>query len=166
MQREAADKFCGARRGYLYAALLAPWFEASIIHHFQRSDFTPSPRVDVVMLRLNKRGPPLIVSHERQLYRDFVVHAFVTRQPTLSHTLKAMLSHQQLRQMTRTLGIDLCVPPSTLTTQQWIQLFHHFSQIGSPQARRLISGSERRLRQQQAKLHKVHRTRAAQARSG
>ncbi|HEY7974019.1 MAG TPA: 23S ribosomal RNA methyltransferase Erm [Ktedonobacterales bacterium] len=164
VQREAAEKFCGMPREYLYAILLKPWFTVDIVYHFMRSDFMPVPGVEVVMLRLQKRGPPLIAAHERQLFRDFVVYGFVTRQPTLDHILHRVFSHRQRQQAMRLFALDLGATPSTVTFPQWIELFHYFMRVGSAQARQTISGSERRLRQRQAQLHKTHRTRGSRGR--
>src|SRR6266699_5222722 len=58
VQKEAAGKFLGRPRESLYAVLVKPWFELDVVHRFRRRDFVPTPRVDVVMLRLRKRGPP------------------------------------------------------------------------------------------------------------
>jgi 23S rRNA (adenine-N6)-dimethyltransferase len=159
MQREAAEKFCGTQREYLYAVLLKPWFAVNVLYHFRRSDFTPAPNVEVVMLRLQKRGPPLITPSERQMYRDFVVYGFVTRQPTIDLILRGILSHRQRQQALRICAIAPDATPSAIAFPQWIELFHHVMRVASPQARQTISGSERRLCQRQAQLHKLHRTR-------
>jgi 23S rRNA (adenine-N6)-dimethyltransferase len=74
MQREAAEALLGAPRESLRSLLLKPWFEAEVVHRFRRSDFMPLPHVDVVMLRLRKRGPPLVSSREGQCFRDFAVY--------------------------------------------------------------------------------------------
>src|SRR6266540_2545984 len=81
MQREAAERFSGEPRGTLQAMLLAPWFDASTVHNFRRTDFDPMPLVDVVMLRLRKRGPPLVCPSNAQLYRDFLTYCFTCWQP-------------------------------------------------------------------------------------
>ena len=52
MQREDAERFAGRPRESLYALLLKPWFEPSILHTFRRTDFVPAPQVEAVMLRL------------------------------------------------------------------------------------------------------------------
>jgi len=158
MQREAAGKFCGIPREYLYAVLLKPWFEPDILYHFRRDDFAPAPHVDVVMLRMRKRGPPLIAPHERQLFRDFAVYGFVTRRPTLDHILRDILTHHQRQHAQRLYGIDLHATPSAISFPQWLHLFRHFLRVATPQARQIIDGSERRLREQQTHIHKVHRT--------
>ncbi|HET9111342.1 MAG TPA: 23S ribosomal RNA methyltransferase Erm [Ktedonobacterales bacterium] len=163
MQREAAETFCGSPRECLYSVLLKPWFTVEVTHHFRRSDFTPVPNVEVVMLRLQKRGPPLIAASERQLFRDFVVYGFATRQPTLEQTLRGVFSRRQLQQVIRTCAIPPDASPSSLVFPQWVELFQCFTRVGGAEARRLISGSERQLRQRQARLHKIHRTSAGRA---
>lgn len=159
MQREAAEKFLGQPRESLYAILLKPTFEPELLHHFRRSDFTPAPRVDVVMLRLRKRGPPLIVPKDMPLFRDFVIYSFTTPQSSLRSTLKGIFTLPQLKQLSRNLSVDLADTPTSLSFEQWLSLFHLFKELAGPQALVAISGSERRLRQQQTRLEKLHRTR-------
>lgn len=159
MQREAAEKFCGLPREYLYAVLLKPWFTVDIVYHFRRSDFTPAPNVEVVMLRLQKRGPPLIAPSERQLFRDFIVYGFVTPLPTLERTLQPLAPHRRQRDIMSALAIEPDATPSTVTFSQWLQLYQRIVLAGSDHTRALVRGSERRLRQQQARLRKSHRTR-------
>ncbi len=161
VQREAANKFCGMPRESLYAVLLKPWFEVDILYHFRRGDFMPIPHVDEVMLRLKKRGPPLITTNERRLFRDFAVYGFVTRQPTLDRILQGVFTHRQRQQAMTMFAIDLNATPSALAFPQWIQLFRYFMHVGSAEARQTINGSEQRLREHQARLHKIHRTRLA-----
>ncbi len=159
MQRDAAKKFCGVPREYLYAVLLKPWFMLEITHQFRRGDFAPAPSVEVVMLRIQKRGPPLIAADERQLFRDFAVYGFTARRFTLEHILRDILSHRQRHQAMRLYGIEPGATPSSIAFSQWLQLFHYFARVAGPQARQTIEGSERRLRRQQADLSKIHRTR-------
>ena len=161
MQREAAEAFCGVPREYLYAVLLKPWFELEITHRFRREDFLPAPSVEAVMLRIHKRGPPLIAAQERQLFRDFAVYGFVARHAALDRILRDLLSHRQRHQALSVCGIDPNATPSSVPFAQWLQLFHYVARVASPQARQALAGSERRLRAQQARLRKSHRTRKA-----
>lgn len=159
MQVEAARKFLGQPRESLYAVLLKPWFEIAIVHRFRRHDFMPEPRVDVVMLRLRKRGPPLIEQRDRQLFRDFVVHCFTVWRPTVRDILKDIFTFGHMQHVSRDAGIDLSATPSSLTFEQWLALFDYFKHTHSAQALQIIGGSERRLRKQQEKIEKIHRTR-------
>ena len=158
MQKEAADRFLGKPHESLYSVLLKPWFEVELVHRFRRKDFVPEPQVDVVMLRLRKRGPPLVKRADRQSFRDFVVYSFTTWQPTPGYIFKGIFTRQQLKHMRRELGIDLDATPTSLTFEQWLNAFGYFKNIGNQQAMYAIMGSEKRLIQQQKRLQKVHRT--------
>ena len=156
MQREAADRFLGRPRESLYSVLLKPWFEIQMVHRFRRSDFMPAPRVDVVMLRLRKRGPPLIRHADRQSFRDFVVYGFTTWQPTLGHIFKGIFTRNQLQRMRKELDIDLDATPTSLTFEEWLSVFECFKKVGNEQAMHEIEGSEERLIRRQEKLQKRH----------
>lgn len=158
MQKEAAEKFLGVPHESLFSVLLKPCFELAMLHNFRRSDFMPAPRVDVVMLRLRKRGPPLLAHKDMALFRDFVVYAFTTPQPSLRATFKGLFTARQWRLLSNALDLNLDVTPTAFCFEQWLHLFAHFKQIATPQALHTIYGSETRLRQQQARLDKIHRT--------
>ncbi|HEV2460163.1 MAG TPA: rRNA adenine N(6)-methyltransferase family protein [Ktedonobacterales bacterium] len=157
MQREAAEALLGAPRESLRSLLLKPWFE--VVHRFRRSDFVPVPRVDVVMLRLRKRGPPLVSRREGQCFRDFAVYAFTAWRPTLISTLTSIFTRQQLRHLRRDMGFDLDVTPTSLPFGQWLTLFQYFKTVRTDKVLRSIVGSEDRLLRQQQRLQKIHRTR-------
>jgi 23S rRNA (adenine-N6)-dimethyltransferase len=161
MQREAAEKFLGVPHSSLYSILLQPCFDLELFHRFQRSDFVPAPRVDVVMLRMRKRGPPLISQSEMSLFRDFVVYCFTTFQPSLKNTLKHLLGFRQYQSLARSVNFDLAVSPTTLRFTQWHCLFDAFKHTASPYALLTINSSEQRLHRQQATLEKSHRTRVS-----
>lgn len=159
MQKEAAEMLLGKPHESLRTILLKPWFEMTIVHNFKRRDFIPAPRVDVVMLRLRKRGPPLVRSADKQPFRDFVTHIFTAWQPTLKATLKSMFTRQQLNYIQRELGIELDVTSTSLLFEQWLNLFAYFKTVANKQAWQVILGSEKQLIQQQNGLQKIHRTR-------
>jgi 23S rRNA (adenine-N6)-dimethyltransferase len=159
VQREAAEKFLGKPEESMYAVLMKPWFEPDIVHRFRRSDFVPAPRVDVVMLRLRKRGPPLIKHSDRQLFRDFVVYGFTAWRPCLRSIFKDIFTFRQIKQAERRIGFDADATPTSVRFEQWLQVFDYFKQVGAIQAIQTISGSERQLRQRQGLIEKIHRTR-------
>ena len=159
MQREAAEMFLGEPRESLRTLLLKPWFEMAIVHRFERRDFTPAPRVDVVMLRLRKRGPPLVQCTDRQCFRDFLVHSFTRWQSTQGSPLSTLFTRPQRKYIQHVLGIDLNGTQTSLSVEQWLSLFNYFKAVANEQGKRLIEGSEKRLVQQQHELQKIHRTR-------
>lgn len=162
MQQEAAEMWLGQPRESLRTVLLKPWFEVEMVHRFRRTDFVPVPQVDVVLLRLRKRGPPLVKSTQKQCFRDFVVSVFTAWQPTLGDSLKGLFTGPQLKHIGRTVGLESDATPTSLSIEQWLRLFDYFSKLGNEQARHAIAGSEQRLKAQQHRLQKQHRTRARQ----
>lgn len=159
MQKEAADMFLGKPQDSLRTILLKPWFEIDIVHRFRRSDFVPVPRVDVVMLRLRKRGPPLVTDADRKAFRDLVVYVYTHWQRTDRHPLQGIITTQQLRQLEWELGFDVQMPPTHMSFDQWLNLFKHLQRARHAHVLRRIAGSEEVLLQQQRKLLKIHRTR-------
>lgn len=160
MQREAAERFIGAGRSTLAALLTQPWFSTEVAHHFRHDDFVPPPRVDIVLLRFNKRGPPLVKLGQQQFYRDFVTFGFTAWQPTVRDAYREVFAEREFRRFTTEGCVDLRLKPSAMPFEQWLALFDHFARNSSAQQRAVIAGAEERLRAQQAGLSKEHRTRA------
>ncbi|HET7768034.1 MAG TPA: rRNA adenine N(6)-methyltransferase family protein [Chloroflexota bacterium] len=153
VQREAAQRFCGGPRETLVSLLLKPRFEPSVVHRFSRKDFTPEPGVDVVLLRVRKRDPPLLTPAEAQDYGDFVTFGFTAWQPTVARAYAGVLEHHH------TVDLSLCVKPADLPFTEWLRLFRRFAEVASPAGRALVRGAGARLRAQQGALQKEHRTR-------
>jgi 23S rRNA (adenine-N6)-dimethyltransferase len=131
VQREAAQKWCPRATGNSLVALLHyPWWEAAVLHHFQRSDFDPPPSVDSVLLRCQRRAAPLFALRWRTLYQDFVAHRFERDRRA-----------------------------KDLSPEQMLQAFRRQAQNVPPAQRRVFTGAYRRLLAQQQRLPKVHRTR-------
>jgi 23S rRNA (adenine-N6)-dimethyltransferase len=165
VQREAAQRYIGSPRETLVSLLLKPAFEPSVVHRFARRNFTPEPGVDVVLLRLRKRGPPLLTAAETQDYRDFVTFGFTAWQPTIERAYAGVLDRRTLG-ASRPVPLDLSVPPAGLAFENWLRLFRLFQDCATPRSRALVRGAEARLRARQITLQKVHRTRARCAPTG
>jgi 23S rRNA (adenine-N6)-dimethyltransferase len=161
VQREAALRYLGLPRETLVSVLLKPWFEPALIHSFRRTDFDPVPAVDVVMLRLRKRGPPLLDPRTGPIYRDFVCYCFMSRQPALALTLDRLLGRALSRGVMVRAGLPDCLGPSGVGFGQWLALFERVREGGGATRLDRIRGSEHRLQRQQRMLEKVHRTRSS-----
>ena len=126
VRAEAAERFTGQPRGTLISTLLKPWFEPTLVHRFDRADFAPSPRVGVVMLRLRKRGPPLVPAADAGTYRDFVVSVFAGRHGSVRNSLRDLVGWQPARRVTAGLGLDPAATPSEVSFACWLDLFELF----------------------------------------
>lgn len=159
VQRDAAERFTGRPRTTLYALLLGPWFETGISYRFRPTDFTPPPGVEAVLLRIAKRGPPLVCAGDGQLYRDFVVSLFTAWQPSIAAALDRLCPRRWVRHVLETAGIPPDATPSETPFSRWLPLFEAFRRDADAGARRHIAGAEARLSTQQSQLRKQHRTR-------
>jgi 23S rRNA (adenine-N6)-dimethyltransferase len=159
LQREAADRYSGSPAQTLAALQIAPWFAVDVIHRFKRSDFQPAPAVDVVLLRVRKRGPPLVAAQDSQIYRDFIAAIFTAWRPTIGMSMADAVGARAAPRLLAAAGIDPTSKPSGVSLAKWLSLFQRFAQLDSPLRARVV-GSELRLRSQQHQLTKRHRTRA------
>jgi 23S rRNA (adenine-N6)-dimethyltransferase len=159
LQREAAERYLGSPHQTLAALRIGPWFSVDVRHRFRKSDFAPTPAVDVVFVRVHKRGPPLVPAHDTRLYRDFVAAIFTAWRPSVGHSLSDAIG---ARSATRLLAAACIAPasrPSAISLQGWLALHEEFSRLPESMRAR-VAGAEVRLRRQQRRLSKRHRTRA------
>lgn len=159
VQLEAAQRFAGSPRETLYALLLKPWYEPSIRHSFQRSDFVPEPAVDSVLLQLRRREAPLVWETAARRYRDFVAALFTAWQPTVGAALRHVLPRRAWLKIERQCGLDLDDSPTNIPFARWLELFTAFEATDDERAFAAIEGAEARLRHEQSKLQKEHRSR-------
>jgi 23S rRNA (adenine-N6)-dimethyltransferase len=157
MQAEAAERFVGAPHGTLVAAELAPWFAVRVEHHFRRQDFTPAPGVEVVLLRMAKRGPPLIGGDEEQAYRRLTSAVFTAWESTISGALHRLGGRAWANRVLDLAGADGEAAPSEVSPAAWVPLFRAHQRLPSDRVEdRLREAERRRVRQQNGKI-KRHR---------
>lgn len=123
MQKEAAQKFAGTPHETQFSVLTKPWFAVRIMRQFRRSDFAPAPRVDCVLLHIQKRDPPLVVARERAHYQRFVRQGFRGRKQSLRLTYKQTFTYRQWKRLAHELDFPRDAVPTALTFSQWLGLF-------------------------------------------
>ena len=159
VQREAAARYRGVPEETLVALLLKPFFAPSVVHRFRRDDFVPAPSVEVLMLRLRKRGPPLVAPGDTQAYRDLVVSGFTAWRPTIGAALSQPFGPRAARRLLDASGLDPALRPARVPFDAWLRLYAASAHM--PDAlRSRVAGAEARLRRQQSLLRKEHRSRA------
>lgn len=162
LQKEAAMAWLGEPRQTMRAVLLKPWYEMEVVHHFRRSDFKPAPGVEVVLFHLRSREAPGIPRLHRQIFRDFIIYCFTSWNPTLKDALTDLIPSSRFSSFARETSAWLELPPSAVCFEGWLRLFIAFLSCSTPKGVKKITGSEERWNAQQARLNKVHRTRAAE----
>ena len=159
LQREAAERYIGSPRQTLAALQIAPWFSIDVLHQFKKTDFVPAPAVDVVLVRVRKRGPPLVPTRDALLYRDLVATVFAAWRPSVGPSLSDAIGARAAARLLAAASVDPAARPSVIPLSSWLALYEQFTQLPEP-VRAQVAGAELRLRRQQRRISKRHRTRA------
>jgi 23S rRNA (adenine-N6)-dimethyltransferase len=91
-------------------AQIGPWFNARIRKPLRKTDFTPPPNVDTVLLEIKPHEAPLIASKYMQDYWSFVATCFEAQK------FFATTKRQQA-------GISPEKIPSQLSIDEWVRLY-------------------------------------------
>lgn len=90
---------------------LAPWWQTRIRRPLRRTDFTPPPAVDTVLLELKPRSEPLLSTLERDKYQSFVAKCYASQKVFAAvPRVKASIIPER--------------KPSELTPEEWVQLYY------------------------------------------
>lgn len=160
LQEEAARKYAGNpyNRESMRSLLLKPYFDFTIIRKLKNTDFTPVPKVESVLLHIEKREHALIKAKEADLYRDFISYIF-SRSGNVKDRCKNIFSYKQLKRLSSDIGFRIIDSPGYLSFQQWLKVFQYFTTGVSDKKRRLVCNSYSKLLKDQKKIKKLHRNR-------
>ncbi len=123
MQREAAARFAGLPVETEVSVLAKPWFRLAPVYRFRRADFDPAPGVEVVLLHIARRRPPLVRRRDAGLYRRFVRQGFEAWKPDLRTAYRRVFTSAQWKRLARDLGFPVRVTATGLTFEQWLGMF-------------------------------------------
>lgn len=163
VQEEAAKKYAGQPYGNetLFSVLNKPWFSFGVTHKFRRTDFNPVPKVDTVLLSIQKLVQPLIQPNQAVQYKDFVTYGFTSVRPNLKKGYKNVFGHIQFLKLADELKFAADAKPTDLNFEQWSGMFNYFLTGVERRRQQQVLGSTEKLSRQQKTLDKIHRTRTA-----
>lgn len=112
VQKQFAQKIVPSDRHFTsqLGAQLAPWWQTQIRRPLRRTDFTPPPAVDTVLLELKPRPEPLLPTLERDEHQSFVAKCYAS-QKVFATIPRAEASINPERK------------PSELTPEEWVRLY-------------------------------------------
>lgn len=125
MEKGAAMRFCGLPKENRNALLIKPFFETRIIHHFSREDFHPAPRVDTVLLALQRKETPDILPSQKRAFSAFLSHS-------LQYGLygsHALLTKKQIAVALKCAGLPPIERSGDVLYIQWLCLFRCLQQF-------------------------------------
>jgi 23S rRNA (adenine-N6)-dimethyltransferase len=161
IQEEAARKYAGRpyNKECLRSLLLKPHFEMRILHKFKNTDFVPVPKVNIVLLCIEKRKDILLKQSETRLYRDFISYVFCRHGKSLKERSGPIFSCEQFRRLSNNAGLNINAGPLDLGFEQWLVIFRYFAGCVSAEKKSLVFGAYSALIKHQGKLDKLHRSR-------
>lgn len=124
-QWEVARKRAGVGGGTMLSAQAAPWFEFALHGRVPARHFRPMPSVDGGILRIARRGSPLVDPRERAAYERFVRDMFTGPGNGLVALVQRSggLTRAQARAVVGELGIADHRLPRDLRPEQWAALW-------------------------------------------
>ncbi|MEU6082965.1 ErmE/ErmH/ErmO/ErmR family 23S rRNA (adenine(2058)-N(6))-methyltransferase [Streptomyces sp. NPDC047108] len=123
-QREFARKRTGDYgRWTLLTVTTWPRYAWRLGGRIARQSFTPVPRTDSAILRLERRPTPLLPPQHLSAYRDFVAHGFTGTGGSLSASLARRHGSRRTTAAFRRLDLDPSTAVGFVTPDQWLSLF-------------------------------------------
>lgn len=163
MQREAALRFLGedyrGDKENIFSLRYKPWFKSEIVKVFERSDFTPIPKVEIVLLNITKRNVARLDSNLKSDYLDFISYCLSANARDVEHMLKKVFSNKQTQIVSERYVLGLNSRPSELKFDQWLAIFETFMQHSSSDVKSKVKGAFQRYDILQAKQEKISKTR-------
>ncbi|MGW7350807.1 ErmE/ErmH/ErmO/ErmR family 23S rRNA (adenine(2058)-N(6))-methyltransferase [Streptomyces sp. NPDC054784] len=92
-----------------------------------RECFTPVPRTDSAVLRLERRAAPLLPPERLADYREFVDHGFTGVGGSLAATLARRYRTRRVRAAFHRLGMDAAAPVGAVPPEQWLRVFRELT---------------------------------------
>jgi 23S rRNA (adenine-N6)-dimethyltransferase len=141
VQREAAEKFAGHPRETAFSLVHKPWFVIEIAGMVPRRAFVPAPRVESVVLRIERRDGPLVPAREARRYRAFVEATIGHGSPQLAPALRRYMTSRQVVRLMRGMGLGRDARTSQITFEQWLTVFRFVEHecLGHDPTRELIT---------------------------
>ena len=159
-QKQAILKYLGKPAETMKSLFTKVYFNPTIVHHFKRNDFRPSPQVEVVLLRLERLEAPLVDKKDSAEWKNFVVYGFSQFKSTLKESFAKIFTDNQFRRLAKDLKFNLRAKPTHLLIDQWVSLYNFFRDNIEARKKNLIRDSYAQLLKQQNSLSKIHRTRS------
>jgi len=100
----------------------------------------------------------MINSNRADLYRDFIAYIF-RKSGNMKERCKRIFTYKQLKRISKDVGFSMTDGPAYVNFQQWLKVFQYYIIGVADEKKRLVCGSYSRLKEEQMKIDKIHRSR-------
>lgn len=161
IQEESAERLLGIKEGLLISLLILNNYESKILYKFKKSDFSPKPRVNSVLIEFTKRSKPLIEQANFSQFLDFICFIVMQQKPSILERLEKILNYKAVMDILSLLKIDRKASLYQVDKLKFFQMFEYF--ISNYQNKlSIIKGSYHKYQEINSRNQKVYRTRLAQ----
>ena len=126
IQKEVAERIdanCGTKEYGAFSLLVQYYCDTKIIRRVPPSCFIPSPKVDSIVIRLDKRNTPPVDVKDEKLFFNVIRQSFNMRRKTLWNGMKNLgINKEKLQRAFEKSGIDPSRRGETLTIQEFATL--------------------------------------------
>lgn len=129
VQKEVAERWTASSGASLSTVAVQVFAEARMLFSIPAAAFTPPPRVDSALVRLDVRARPAVEVEDLQSFFRFVEAVFQGRRKQLGGTLGRIsgAGSTEARTRLRDLGVDPERRPQTLSLGEWETLYKDFN---------------------------------------
>ncbi len=129
VQKEVAERWTASSGASLSTVAVQVFAAARMQFTIPAAAFTPPPRVDSALVRLDVRGRPAVEVDDLQSFFRFVEAVFQGRRKQLGGTLGRLggTGSTEARTRLRDIGIDPERRPQTLTLGEWETVYKDFN---------------------------------------
>ena len=131
VQKEVAERWTAASGASLSTVTVQVFAEAQMLFTIPAAAFTPPPRVDSALVRLDVRERPAVEVDNLQTFFRFVEAVFQGRRKQLGGTLGRIsgLGSTAAGTRLRDLGVDPERRPQTLDLKEWEAIYKEFRSL-------------------------------------
>jgi 23S rRNA (adenine-N6)-dimethyltransferase len=140
MQKEAFDRLIGKDEDFtvFLPAKLLPFYDMSVIHRFDKEDFSPPPRVKCIMAKIIKYKNHLIDEREKKEYWDFIDFLSVNYKGTIKSSLEKILTPTQLMYFAKNNDFLFMDPIQRINVATFVEIFR-FIKDGNASDNKLLN---------------------------
>lgn len=123
MEKGAAKRFTANFVKDPYVIAWRMWFHINFVKGISRKNFSPPPRVDSAMVKIERKTNPIVPYSAYSTFWGLVEHVLKNPQLPLDFALRGIFTVPQIHRIKRNLRMKNEIPVGALSEQQWGMLY-------------------------------------------
>lgn len=119
MEKGAAKRFTSNYVKDPYVIAWRMWFDIQYVKGISRKNFSPPPKVDSAMVKINRKANPIVPYSDYLVFWGLVDYVLKDPQLSLDYALRGAFTVPQIKRLKRNLRLKNEIPVAELTEEQW-----------------------------------------------